>query len=121
MQSMIKTTDPSDVTAMLKRDRMKRKADRIIAINAGIYVKRKYTRPRIETSQDGVKYVKLKLRSEEKVEYKVDQILVTRSACPSVYSIELAKDDEVTNVIYIPVDQVKLYEKALSAIKRSGL
>lgn len=92
-----------------------------MAINAGIYVKRKYTRPSIEISQDGVKYVKLRLSNEEKSEYKVDHILVARSNLSRVYSIELAKDDEVSDVIYIPVDKVKLYEKALSAIKRSGL
>lgn len=109
----------TDRESLLRAKRNKDKAARIMAINAGIYVKRKYTKPLIKEGRDGISYVKLKLSESFKSDNKIDEMLVANNGM--TYEIQLISNGEVVENIVFTEREAELYAKAISAIKRSGL
>lgn len=114
-------TDPNDPKSILIRDRNRKKANRIMAINAGIYTKRRYYKPEIIHGLDSRDSVIPHIKKDMKNKFNVDKIQVTRINDSDLYEIYLIKDDEVIKTLKIPVEFLDVYSTAVNVIKRSGL
>src|SRR5574343_177385 len=93
--------DPNDPKSILIRDRNRRKANRIMAINAGIYTKRRYYKPEIIHGLDSRDSVIPHIKKDMKNKFNVDKIQVTRINDSDLYEIYLIKDDEVIKTLKI--------------------
>ena len=113
--SLIPTTDKSDP----KYKRKRAKADRIMAINAGIYTPRKYARPITNKTSDGIEYIKLKIDEKTKENLGVDAIDVFNVS--GSYEIRMISNGRAFKTLRLDKHLFEVYSKAIHAIQRSGL
>lgn len=113
--NVVRNIDRSDP----KYKRNRAKIDRLIAINAGIYKPRKYTRPATNKTIDGLEYIDLNIDDETKSKLDVDSIRVLNIA--NSYEVRMAKNGRVFKTLRIDKDMFEVYSKAMHAIQRSEL
>ena len=113
--NVMRTIDRSDP----KYKRNRAKIDRLIAINAGIYKPRKYTKPVTNKTVDGLEYIELNVDDETKSRLDVDAIDVFNIS--NSYEIRMIKNGRVFKNLRLDKDLFEVYSKAIHAIQRSEL
>jgi len=113
--NLVKSIDRSDP----KYKRNRAKIDRLIAINAGIYTPRKYTRPVTNKTADGVEYIELKIDEKMKENLDVDSITIFNIA--NSYEIRMVKNNRIFKTLRLDKELFEVYSKAMHAIQRSEL
>lgn len=113
--NVVKTIDRSDP----KYKRNRAKIDRLIAINAGIYKPRKYTKPVTNKTVDGLEYIELNVDDETKSRLDVDVIRVFNFS--NSYEVRMIKNSRTFKTLRLDKDLFEVYSKAIHAIQRSEL